>query len=228
MKKLFCIVIVVIILSIAAGCTAPDVSEGNTPPVPPAQEGHDLEDAKDPLEEKAEALLGKMTLDEKVGQLLIVGFPEDTKKEALQDYIDRLKVSGFILFSRNYTDFDSLYALVRSLKEMNSLKNPLPLFISIDEEGGTVSRLPKGGTHFPDARQVGKAGEPGLTYKAGQTIAQELKAAGINLNFAPVLDIVESSENKLLIRRSYGSTPEVVSLHGTSFINGLQSKGVIA
>ncbi|HQE67541.1 MAG TPA: beta-N-acetylhexosaminidase [Bacillota bacterium] len=228
MKKLFCIVIVVIILSIAAGCTAPDVSEGNTPPVPPAQEGHDLEDAKDPLEEKAEALLGKMTLNEKVGQLLIVGFPEDTKKEALQDYIDRLKVSGFILFSRNYTDFDSLYALVRSLKEMNSPKNPLPLFISVDEEGGTVSRLPKGGTHFPDARQVGKAGEPGLTYKAGQTIAQELKAAGINLNFAPVLDIVESSENKLLIRRSYGSTPEVVSLHGTSFINGLQSKGVIA
>jgi len=75
---------------------------------------------------------------------------------------------------------------------------------------------------------VGKAGEPGLTYKAGQTIAKELKAAGINLNFAPVLDIVESGENKLLIKRSYGSTPEVVSLHGTSFISGLQSEGVTA
>ena len=228
MKRLFCIVIVILILSIAASCTAPDVSEGNTPPVPPDQSDTAKEDAKDPLEEKAEALLGKMTLDEKVGQLLIVGFPEDTKKEALQDYIDRFKVSGFILFSRNFTDFDSLYALVSSLKEMNSLRNPIPLFISVDEEGGTVSRLPKGGTRFPDARQVGKAGEPGLTYKTGQIIAQELKAAGINLNFAPVLDIVDSKENRLLIRRSYGSTPEAVSLHGTSFIDGLQSKGVIA
>lgn len=228
MKRLFSIVIVVLILSIAASCTVPDVSEGNATPVPPAQSNPDTEDRKDPLDEKAESLLAGMTIEEKVGQLLIVGFPEDTKKEALQDYMDRLKVSGFILFSRNYTDLDSLYALARSLKEMNSLKNPLPLFISIDEEGGTVSRLPKGGTHFPDARQVGKAGEPGLTYKTGQTIAEELKAAGINLNFAPVLDIVESGENKLLVRRSYGSTPEVVSLHGTSFINGLQSEGVIA
>ena len=228
MKRLFSIVIVVLILLIAASCTVPDVSEGNTPPVPPAQSDSEAEDRKDPLEAKAESLLAGMTIEEKAGQLLIVGFPGDTKKEALQDYIDRLKVSGFILFSRNYTDFDSLYALARSLKEMNSLNNPLPLFISIDEEGGTVSRLPKGGTRFPDARKVGKAGEPGLTYKAGQTIAQELKATGINLNFAPVLDIVESGENKLLIKRSYGSTPEVVSLHGTSFINGLQSKGVIA
>ncbi|HPW41611.1 MAG TPA: beta-N-acetylhexosaminidase, partial [Bacillota bacterium] len=228
MKRLFSIVIVVLILLIAASCTVPDVSEGNTPPVPPAQSDSEAEDRKDPLEAKAESLLAGMTIEEKAGQLLIVGFPGDTKKEALQDYIDRLKVSGFILFSRNYTDFDSLYALARSLKEMNSLNNPLPLFISIDEEGGTVSRLPKGGTRFPDARKVGKAGEPGLTYKAGQTIAKELKAAGINLNFAPVLDIVESGENKLLIKRSYGSTPEVVSLHGTSFISGLQSEGVTA
>ena len=228
MKRLFSIVIVVLILLIAASCTVPDVSEGNTPPVPPAQSDSEAEDRKDPLEAKAESLLVGMTIEEKAGQLLIVGFPGDTKKEALQDYIDRLKVSGFILFSRNYTDFDSLYALARSLKEMNSLNNPLPLFISIDEEGGTVSRLPKGGTRFPDARKVGKAGEPGLTYKAGQTIAKELKAAGINLNFAPVLDIVESGENKLLIKRSYGSTPEVVSLHGTSFISGLQSEGVTA
>jgi beta-N-acetylhexosaminidase len=104
----------------------------------------------------------------------------------------------------------------------------LPLFIAVDEEGGTVSRLPAGGTHFPDAKLVGKVGDPELTYKTGKVIGQELKASGINLNFAPVLDIVTSSENKLLIRRSYGSTAELVSLHGSSFINGLQSAGVIA
>ncbi|MEA4847103.1 MAG: beta-N-acetylhexosaminidase [Clostridiaceae bacterium] len=220
MKKLFLIIIAILILSLTSNCTVPDVPEEEAPPVPPAQ--------NDPLEERAEQILSKMTPEEKIGQLLIVGFPEDTSKEALQDYIDKFKVCGFILFKRNYTDFDSQYSLVKSLKEMNSLKNPLPLFISIDEEGGTVSRLPKGGTHFPDAQQVGKTGDPDLTYREGEVIAEELKASGINLNFAPDLDIVESKENKLLIKRSYGSTPEIVSLHGASFINGLQSNGVIA
>jgi beta-N-acetylhexosaminidase len=114
------------------------------------------------------------------------------------------------------------------LKERNSIKNPLPLFISIDEEGGTVSRLPKGGTHFPDAQLIGKAEDPMLAQMAGEVIGRELRALGINLNFAPVLDIVSSPENKLLIKRSYGSTAETVSLYGTSFINGLQSAGVIA
>lgn len=173
-------------------------------------------------------LLEKMTLEEKVGQLLIVGFQEDISAESLQDYIDKYKVSGFILFNRNYKDFDSLYTLVQGLKEKNSLSNSIPLFISVDEEGGTVSRLPKGGTHFPDAIQVGRTGDPSLTYRAGEVIGQELRASGINLNFAPVLDIVSSIENKLLVKRSYGSSEDVVTIHGTSFINGLQSAGVIA
>jgi beta-N-acetylhexosaminidase len=169
-----------------------------------------------------------MTLEDKVGQLLIVGFPKDIEKESLQDYIDIYKVSGFILFNRNYKDFYSLYNLVQNLKEKNALANSIPLIISVDEEGGTVSRIPKGGTHFPDAVRVGKSGDPLLTYRTGEVIGKELRAAGINLNFAPVLDIVSSNENKLLIKRSYGSSPDVVSLHGTAFINGLQSAGVIA
>lgn len=221
LKKLFLTIIAVIILSVTSNCTAPV-------PVPPAQNDPVIEEKKDPLAEKSEEILDKMTLEEKVGQLLIVGFPEETNIETLQDYIEKYKVCGFILFNRNYTDFDSQYSLVKSLKDINSINNPLPLFISIDEEGGTVSRLPKGGTHFPDARQVGKAEDSELTQRTGKVIAQELKAAGINVDFAPVLDIVTNPENKLLIRRSYGSTPEAVSLHGTSFINGLQSEGIIA
>lgn len=221
MKKLILVMVFILIISMAANCSSPPVSEGKTTPDSSVQDSDIQEDC-------ATAILEKMTLEEKVGQLLIVGFPQDIGEEAIQDYIDRFKVSGFILFRRNYKDFTSQYTLVKSLKKKNSLKNPLPLFISVDEEGGTVSRLPKGGTHFPDAKQVGKAGEPQLTYKTGEAIGQELKAAGINLNFAPILDIVSSNKNKLLIRRSYGSTAETVSLHGASFIDGLQSAGVIA
>lgn len=228
MKKLILIILAILTLLIATNCSSPPAHEDKTTPDTPEQNGEVAEDKRDELEEKASTILQKMTLEEKVGQLLIVGFPQDMKEEALQDYIDRFKVSGFILFKRNYKDFNSQYNLVKNLKEKNSLKNPLPLFIAVDEEGGTVTRLPKGGTLFPDAKLIGKAGDPELTYRTGEVIGQELRASGINLNFAPVLDIVSSSENKLLIKRSYGSTAEAVSLHGASFIRGLQSAGVIA
>jgi len=228
LKKLVLITLLILTFLIATNCSIPPVSESKPDSGTPPQDSEVIDDKRDELEENAAAILNKMNLDEKVGQLLVVGFPQDVTEEDLQDYIDRYKVSGFILFKRNYEDFDSQYNLVNSLKERNDLKNPLPLFISVDEEGGTVSRLPAGGTHFPDAKLVGKAGDPELTYKTGEVIGQELGASGINLDFAPVLDIVSSSENKLLIRRSYGATADIVSAHGTAFINGLQATGVIA
>lgn len=228
MNKLKLILTVFLILSLATGCYAPAAPDSSTVPGGKPQTGKPAEPAPIPQVDPAEAILGKMTLEEKIGQLMIVGFQKDVKAEDIEDYINRYKVSGFILFSRNYSSFDSQYTLVKMLKERNSLENPLPLFISVDEEGGTVSRLPKGGTHFPDAKLVAKAGDPELTYMTGRVIGRELSASGINLNFAPVLDIVESSNNKLLIKRSYGSSADAVSLHGTAFIGGLQSAGVIA
>ena len=227
MKKLISIVLVVFILLAFTNCSvSSNRKDASIPEAPPQSISEPA--PRDELQERAEAILNKMTLEEKIGQLLVVGFPQDTKDEVIADYIDRYKVCGFILFRRNYANFDTQYSLVKNLKTRNSLKNPLPLFIAVDEEGGTVSRLPKGGTHFPDAKLVGKAGDLGLTAKSGEVIGQELKASGINLNFAPVLDIVDSSENKLLIKRSYGSSAEAVTSHGTAFISGLQSEGVIA
>lgn len=228
MNKIFWAVLIILALSITTSCTASHIPENQSAPEAPMEENEIVEEKQDELEVKAEVILDNMTLEEKVGQLMIVGFPQDTDEETLHEYIDEFKVAGFILFNRNYKDFDSLYNLVNALKERNSLKNPLPLFISIDEEGGTVSRLPKDGTHFPDAQLIGKTVDPILAQRAGEVIGLELRASGINLNLAPVLDIVSSEENKLLIKRSYGSNAETVSLHGASFISGLQSAGIIA
>jgi len=216
------------------GCTIQQQDNNGEPESPPAESPTEEsksvpeDNYKDELQIKAEEILNSMTLEEKAGQLIIVGFPQGTEDGVIKDYIDRYRVGGFILFKRNYTDFKSLYNLSSKLKEWNRSKNPLPLFIAADEEGGTVSRLPKGGTRFPDAQVLGKINDIGLTEKTGEVIGEEFKAAGLNLDFAPVLDIVNSPDNKLLIKRSYGSTPEVVSSHGTAFINGLQSRGVIA
>ena len=113
------------------------------------------------------------------------------------------------------------------LKNLNK-NNPLPLFISVDEEGSTVSRLPKEGTKVPDAVVFGNINDENLTEKSGIIIGRQLYAAGINLNFAPVLDILSTKDNKLLKLRSYGKDIDIVSKHGIAFINGLASQGIIS
>lgn len=174
-----------------------------------------------------DTLIEDMKLNEKIGQLLIVGFPQETPEKDIMDYIAIDKVGGFILFKRNYGNFKELYGLNSKLKDWNK-NNPLPLFISIDEEGGTVSRLPKEGTKIPDAAVFGKINDDKLTEKSGVIVGKQLYAAGINLNFAPVLDILSLKDNTLLKLRAYGKDGNMVSKHGIAFINGLKSQGIIS
>ena len=171
-------------------------------------------------------MLASLTLKEKIGQLVILGFSNDISEEELNNYIKVDKVSGFILFSRNYKNFKELYALNHKLKSLN-INNPLPLFISIDEEGGTVSRLPKEITKIPDPFYFGSLDDVKLTEESGTIIGKQLCAAGVNLNFAPVLDILSNKKNKLFLKRSYGKDAETVSRHGIAFIKGLTSQGII-
>ncbi|MBB6214133.1 beta-N-acetylhexosaminidase [Anaerosolibacter carboniphilus] len=212
----------ILTFSILSGCSGL-WEKSETLPEAPIEENENPPEETDP----AQTLLDQMSLEEKIGQMLIVGFQEASPTPQTQQLIQENKVGGFILFKRNYKDFDTAVSLTNQLKSWNS-QNPLPLFISVDEEGGTVSRLPDGGTKFPDARLLGQIDDPNLTYQMGQVIGSELKAMGVNLNYAPVLDIVLSKENKLLIRRAFGSTPDIVTRHGLHFIQGQQEAGVIA
>ena len=120
-----------------------------------------------------------------------------------------------------------LYDLNVELKN-NNINNPLPLFISIDEEGKSVSRLPEDANKIPDAVDFGSIDDIKLTEKAGAIIGEELYAMGINMNFAPVLDIPVLKNNTLLKRRAYGKEPSIVSRHGIAFINGLSSQNIIS
>lgn len=228
LRKLLFIILLILSLCLPTGCATPPAQHNDQEDIEPTQAPAPPKEEKDELETKALELLEKMTLEEKIGQLLIVGFQQDIGEDSLQEYFSKYKVSGFILFSRNYKDFDSLYTLVAGLKENNSKSTSIPLFISIDEEGGTVSRLPEGGTHFPEAIKLGNTGDTELTRKSGMVIGSELRAAGINTDFAPVLDIVTDSGNKLLVKRSYGSSADIVTAHGLAFMEGLRSEGVIA
>ena len=91
-----------------------------------------------------------MTIEEKIGQLIVVGFEGNSINEEIIGLVEDLKVGGVILFSRNIVDENSVLKLLNDIKKTNS-NNDIPLLLSIDEEGGMVSRLPKSFVKLPEA-----------------------------------------------------------------------------
>lgn len=131
---------------------------------------------------------------------------------------------GFILYRHNLSDPEQIVELCRALW---NLATEHPPFIAIDAEGGGVHRLPKPFTRFPAAALIGRKNDPGLAYRLGKACAEELTLAGINLNFAPVLDVNSNPENPLIGDRAFASDPARVIRVGNSWMQGLRDGGII-
>ncbi|MHB8481339.1 MAG: beta-N-acetylhexosaminidase [Nitrospiria bacterium] len=166
-----------------------------------------------------------MDLKEQVGQLLMVGFDGFTPSKEILTLIKKYKAGGVILFKRN---IQSMPQLVKLTQELQKMSKKTPLFIGIDQEGGRVSRLSEEFTIFPPMAVVGRHNSVPLAYRMGEVTARELKAVGINLNFAPVLDVNSNKENPVIGDRAFGETPSMVSKLGLAVIMGHQDNGVIA
>lgn len=223
MRKIHKLLISAILLFFLISCKkVNDSTEDIVLKVPPQE--HEI---KKEIKTSEDIMIEKMNIQEKIGQLVLVGFSADLADKEVEELIVKEKVGGFILFKRNFKNFNELYALNSKLKKWNK-NNILPLFISIDEEGGSVSRLSDEGIKIPDAAIFGKINDTKLTEKSGIIIGRKLKAAGINTNFAPVLDILTNANNKLFALRSYGNNSDLVSDHGIAFLSGLKSQGIIS
>jgi beta-N-acetylhexosaminidase len=131
---------------------------------------------------------------------------------------------GYILFRHNCCEPRQILSLCRSLWDDAP---GLPPFIAIDEEGGKVHRLSRPFTHFPAAAAIGARNDPNLTYRAGQATAAELALVGINLNFAPVLDVNSNPANPIIGERAFGADPSLVSAISAAWTRGLRDGGVI-
>ena len=166
-----------------------------------------------------------MTLREKVGQLLMVGFDGTELSSEFTAWLKDYRPGGIILFSRNLVDPLQIAQLTTSLQELTSGE---PLLIAIDQEGGRVSRLPKDFTIFPPAARVAGCHSPELTYQTAAITARELRAVGINMNMAPILDINTNPSNPIIGDRAYGQDPDQVCKMGTAIISGLHDEGVVA
>jgi beta-N-acetylhexosaminidase len=176
----------------------------------------------DPIKEKIKT----MTLDEKIGQMVIAGIEGETPGENTNTLIKQYQIGGIILFSKNLKNANQTVQLINSLKEINS-SNPIPLFISVDEEGGRVSRLPYEIKKMPTSQYIGRQNDPQLAYKVGETLGKQLKAFGFNMNFAPVLDINSNPKNPVIGDRSFGNTPDIVKEMGIREMKGMQDQQII-
>lgn len=170
--------------------------------------------------------LNSLSLDEKIGQLVLVGFDGYTVDEQLSKLITDYYVTGVIVYSANVEGSKQLTDLTNSIKAKNKA-NKIPLLITADEEGGSVSRMPAELVDIPSNRAIGNYDNPQLCFNIGSVIAAELSAFGFNLDFAPVMDIFSNPQNTVIGDRSFGSSAELVSRLGVSELKGIKSGGII-
>lgn len=165
-----------------------------------------------------------MTIEEKVGQLFMVGFDGHEPNADILDLIANYHVSGICYFSRNLKDPRQVHTLSTALQKH---ANPnLPLLLTIDQEGGMVNRLTEGITISPSNMALGAINNIAYTKEIAEIIAKELRAMGVNMNFAPSLDVNNNANNPVIGVRSFGENPELVSIHGNEIVQAYQNENI--
>jgi beta-N-acetylhexosaminidase len=223
-KRIGIWLIVLIYASLLISCTTKNIDDNqnnNLPsPVQPAPAPKPIE--KDPITEQ----IKEMTLDEKIGQMIIAGIDGYEMNENEKGLIQNYHIGGFILFGRNIESPEQLRELNNSIKSANSASR-IPLILSVDEEGGRISRIPKVIKNLPTNKAIGKINNEEFSYEIGLLLAEKVKAFGFNMNFAPVLDINSNPKNPVIGDRAFGSKVEVVSDLGVQTMMGIKFRGVV-
>lgn len=171
-------------------------------------------------------MIDEMTVEEKVGQLLVIGVDGTSFSIEMENLIRNYHVGGVIVMGKNVSTTAEMLQLINDSKQANE-PNEIPLFMSVDEEGGRVSRLPAGVPKLPASAQIGKLNDETVSYRAGIYLAEVLHEFGYNMNFAPVLDINSNPKNPVIGDRSLGANPELVAQLGVATMHGMKDNGII-
>ncbi len=169
--------------------------------------------------------LSDLSLEEKIGQLLIVQFCGEKVTQEAKQLIEEVKVGGFIYY--NWSNGLSSPKQVATLSQELQQLAKIPLFIAVDQEGGIVCRLKEGFTDFPGNYALGKTKEPLFAYLAALSMAKEMKAVGINLNFAPVIDVNSQPKNPVIHLRAFSSDTNEVIAFGEKALKGFSERGIL-
>jgi beta-N-acetylhexosaminidase len=170
-------------------------------------------------------IVNKMTLDQKLGQMMIVQFVGPTYALPISTMISQYNVGAVLVFTANgnVVDKDQLTSLI---KQMKGASTTIPLAVAIDQEGGTVDRLVNLDGPRPAEATIGATNDPNQARQAGEQAAKDLTSYGFNLNLAPVVDVT-NVYNAQMYDRTYGNTPALVTKMAGAYLQGLQKSGKV-
>ncbi len=219
----------------AAAFTIINIKDDKAVPEPDENETAEEE----PIDARADEILSSMTLEEKINQLFIIT-PEaltgigqataagDTTRSALEEH----PVGGLIYFTQNFVDEAQTKEMITNTKKFADEVCKLPLFISVDEEGGTVARLGNSESlnlpKIEDMSVIGQSRDMQKAYETGSKIAKYLKDYGFNMDFAPVADALTNPQNEVIGTRSFSADPTTAGNMAVQLSKGLNDNGIIS
>lgn len=168
-----------------------------------------------------------LTSREKIGQRMVVGFPNTVVDNELEEFIKHYKIGNFILFKHNIESAAQVKALCERLQYLAKSYTGHNAFIAIDQEGGMVTRLSDDCVNIPGAMALAATENVDDIYMAGKITGEQLKALGINFDLAPVADINSNMDNPVIGVRSYGDEPQQVAKYSIAMMKGLSEAGVL-
>lgn len=171
--------------------------------------------------------MNNLTLAEKIAQMLIIKVFGKEISEETREMIEKYKIGGVILYRKNYDTYDEMLKIINEIKQINKESGNIPLFISIDQEGGRVNRMPRDINNLKSAGKLARSKNMELVKEAGAVTAKMLKQSGFNMNYSPVLDIQRFEDSHAIGDRCYGKTADEVSQYGIQVMKELSKGGVI-
>jgi beta-N-acetylhexosaminidase len=174
---------------------------------------------------RVDGLVAAMSVEQKVGQVLMVGFNGTRVDDEIRGLVRSMRIGGVVMFKRNIASPEQIARFNEDLRAL--LEDGVPPFIAVDQEGGNVVRISEGAVVLPGNMALGATRAPHLAYEAGLAQALDLKLLGFNMNLAPVLDVNLNPKNPVIGIRSFGSRAELVSEFGTDFARGQQDGNLV-
>jgi beta-N-acetylhexosaminidase len=175
-----------------------------------------------------DARIAAMTLEQKVAQMFVMSFFGSTVNEPSRVFLETWQPGTVVLLPSNLENPEQITRLTNTIQQTLVDAGSIPAFIAVDQEGGIIAHLEAGFTRLPVPTLLTATQNPELAFQFGQAIADEMRAVGINMNLAPVADLLTNRDNPIIGRRSPGTYPEQVAPIVAAVIEGMQAQSVMA
>ena len=168
----------------------------------------------------------ELSLKEKIGQMIIIGLDTENPKEPAKEVITKYNVGGVLLYKKNYKNINEMIELINYIKELNK-NNKVPLWIAVDQEGGRVNRMPPDLKNFVSQFKLASYEKEDLISKEADITGEMLSKIGINMNFAPVLDVKRFADNHAIGDRAFSNDINKITILAKKYIENISKHNVL-